>query len=72
MLQTLLSRGVRVLSYINPYLAANVTLYKPDVARDLFTEAAAAGYLVQRPGGGTYIQTSGSDSFQFGEPSRHE
>jgi hypothetical protein len=53
--------GVRVMTYINPFLADNIAKYKvrvllvaleisqsqPDARRNLFLEAAEAGYLVK-------------------------
>jgi sulfoquinovosidase len=66
MLRRLAERGVRVLTYINPYLATNVTNFRPHVRRDLFSEAEARGYLVRGSDGQPYVQASGSDSFTFG------
>ena len=49
-------KGIRVMAYINPYLA-NVT--DPGPGRpNLFAEAEEKGYLVKNQEGGTYIETS--------------
>jgi len=56
MVQTLQARGIRVMTYINPYLAK---LEEPLPGRpDLFQEAADNGYLVKDETGGPYIETS--------------
>lgn len=59
-------QGTSLMTYINPFLANTVTKDKPNFQRDLFKEAEAAGYLVEKPGGGPYILASGSPSFTFG------
>lgn len=51
------ARGIRVLTYANPYLAK---LPDPDSAdRHLFAEAKARGYLVRSPEGGPYLLDQG-------------
>lgn len=51
----LAGRGIRVLTYVNPFVVPSDD--KPGgVARDLYAEAVAAGYLVRRPDGGPYLQ----------------
>ena len=60
--------GVRVLSYVNPYLV-NASTKASGCRRNLLQEASDAGYLVQRSaaaGGGNYMLQSGSKKFEFG------
>lgn len=45
--------GVEVMIYINPFLVD--VAEKPDAGRNLFREAAAAGYLVQNEAGTPYL-----------------
>ncbi|HLT28810.1 MAG TPA: alpha-glucosidase [Myxococcaceae bacterium] len=45
--------GIRVLTYVNTFLAE--TDEKPNVQRDLFSEAEAAGHLVRDTDGGPYM-----------------
>lgn len=71
MLSQLRSRGIRVLSYINPYLVTNVRAFRPDAQRDLYQEASSLGYLVSTSDGQPYIQTSGSEAFTFGQSAPH-
>lgn len=54
------------MTYINPFLANTVATGKPNAKRDLFKEAAAAGYLVTNSTGDPYILASGSEAFTFG------
>ena len=60
--------GVRVLSYLNPFLvnasAKGSSSGSSSARRNLLQEASDAGFLVQRPTGGNYMLKSGS--FQFG------
>ena len=59
-------QGVRMLSYVNPFLV-NATAKSTGFRRNLLQEASDAGYLVQKPrqrGGGNYMLKSGS--FEFG------
>lgn len=50
--------GVRMLTYVNPFLVD--TADKPEPARrPLFEEALAAGYLVRSPEGGPYLLDQG-------------
>jgi sulfoquinovosidase len=56
MVADLRARGVRVMTYINPYLAK---LDEPLPGRpDMFREAAEKGYLVRDETGAPYIETS--------------
>jgi len=56
MVETLAAKGIRVMTYINPYLAK---LDEPLPGRpDLFREAAENGYLVMDGAGEPYIETS--------------
>lgn len=51
-------RGVRVLTYVNPFLVSPEA--KPDgVRRDLFAEARSEGHLVRHPEGGPYMLDQG-------------
>lgn len=51
------ARGIRVLTYVNPYV---VKLADPGtVDRYLFAEAKARGYLVRHPDGGPYLLDQG-------------
>merc|ERR1719231_985897 len=56
LLRDLHDAGIRVMTYINPYLALGDTQY---------TEAAAKGYLVKDAKGAPYIQASGGAAFKF-------
>merc|ERR1719331_2545218 len=59
--------GVRMMTYINPYLASNVGRDKADgYRRDLFKEAARKGLLVRNSTGQPYILTSVNRNFSFG------
>ncbi|GAA4814678.1 alpha-glucosidase [Tomitella cavernea] len=52
------ARGIRVLTYVNAFLADPAG--KPGgVDRDLFAEALARGYLVRHPSGGPYLLDQG-------------
>lgn len=51
-------RGVRVLTYVNPFLV-DPTSKPGGVRRDLFAEAADLGHLVRAPGGGPYLLSQG-------------
>ena len=64
MVANLSAKGVRVTTYINPYLSNDVAASKPHV-RDLWAEAAVAGYLVKNSSGLPYIQSSASATFTF-------
>ena len=67
LLEDLAEDGIRMLTYINPFLANNVARdKKTGYRRDLFAEAAKLGFLVKNASGHPYIQFSGSKSFQFG------
>lgn len=54
---TLEAKGIRVLSYVNPYLADDAGERGYD--RDLFDEAKREGYLVRDPDGKTYLTYQG-------------
>lgn len=59
----LTAAGIKVMTYINPYLASSkVPAHQPN----LFKQAAAAGYMMKNSSGLPYIQTSGSQEFTFG------
>ena len=49
----LLAGGIRTLIYFNPYLADPAD--KPDLERNLYAEAEAAGHLVRAAGGAVHI-----------------
>jgi alpha-glucosidase len=49
----LAASGIRVLTYVNPFLADVST--KTGVVRHLLPEAVAAGHVVEREGGGPYL-----------------
>jgi alpha-glucosidase len=66
MLANLKAEGIKVLTYVNPYLATRVREFKPHHTRDLFEEAKQRKFLVTHADGTPYIQSSASDSFQFG------
>ncbi len=56
MIRTLRAKGIRVMTYINPYLA---DIGDPVEGRpNLFREAVEGGYLVMDETGGPYIETS--------------
>jgi alpha-glucosidase len=55
--------GVRVMTYINPYLADLAGL-KPNLRRDLFREAREQGYLVKNAAGQPYLLLN--TDFRFG------
>ena len=59
------SVGARMTTYINPYLANRIAEEKPHYRRNLWKEAADAGYLVQNASGQPYIQSSASRHFTF-------
>eukprot|EP00658_Telonema_sp_P-2_P082766 TRINITY_DN8806_c0_g1_i2.p1 TRINITY_DN8806_c0_g1~~TRINITY_DN8806_c0_g1_i2.p1 ORF type:complete len:482 (+),score=97.42 TRINITY_DN8806_c0_g1_i2:900-2345(+) len=63
LLEELAGSGIKVLTYINPYLAATTV---PGTQTNLFQEASAQGFLVKNSRGDPYIQTSGSPGFTFG------
>jgi len=65
-LSELFSRGIRVLTYVNPHFATNVKTLKPHYTRNLFEEAKTRGFLVTNSSGEPYIQSSASDEFAFG------
>ncbi|MEM8531394.1 MAG: alpha-glucosidase [Chloroflexota bacterium] len=52
----LAEQGIKILTYINPFFVD--TSEKPGVARNLFEEAKAHGFLVKRPNGEPYLQRS--------------
>jgi hypothetical protein len=74
--------GVRVMTYINPFLADNIAKYKvrvllvaleisqsqPDARRNLFLEAAEAGYLVKVS---TCVHMASDSSLAFINGSHH-
>lgn len=61
MVADLNARGIRVLTYVNAFLADPSG--KPgSTARNLFAEADAHGYLVGHPGGGPYLLDQGGYS----------
>ncbi|MFD0204430.1 MULTISPECIES: alpha-glucosidase [Saccharothrix] len=51
----LADEGVRVLTYVNPFLVTG----KPGVRRDLYAEAERLGHLVRHPDGGAYLLGQG-------------
>ncbi len=53
--------GIRTLTYVNPFLV-DATSKGDDTIRNLFQEAADAGYLVLEPGGGPYQLDQGGFS----------
>jgi len=57
--------GIKVMTYINPYLANNMA-YRNGTHRNLFVEAASLGLLVQNSSGLPYLLASGSPNFTFG------
>jgi len=57
MLERLAARGVRVLTYVNPFLAPMDD--RPGGRPALFDEAEAAGYFVKNASGGTYLTDQG-------------
>jgi alpha-glucosidase len=57
--------GPRMLTYMNPYLANTVTRDKPNNRRDLWAEAAKAGFLIKNATGDPYVQHSASKTFSF-------
>lgn len=65
-LSELSSNQVKVLIYINPYLANNVASKSTGFKRNLFAEAARHGYLVRNSTGQPYILTSAGRDFSFG------
>ncbi|EDQ89657.1 uncharacterized protein MONBRDRAFT_32323 [Monosiga brevicollis MX1] len=64
MVHTLKANGTRVLTYINPYLAA--TRDPKSSSPFLFAEAAKLGFLVKNSTGDPYIDYSASKDFTFG------
>jgi len=57
MLARLAGRGIRVLTYVNPFLAP--VDGRPGGRPGLFAEAASSGYFVRRPDGSTYLTDQG-------------
>lgn len=66
MLEGWLEKGVRVLTYVNPYLTTRAEEFKPHYTRNLFREAETRGFLVTNSSGEPYVQSSASDEFAFG------
>ncbi len=63
--ESLAGAGVRVLTYINPYLVDVAAEHKPfPHQRNLFAEAVANGYLIKNASGDPLLAMSGS--IQFG------
>ena len=64
MLAELRAKGVRVMTYTNPFLADSLSANS--TRRNLYAEAKRRGLLVNRQGGGAYRQISVSPEFSFG------
>ena len=57
--------GVRVLTYINPFLANNVAEGKPNARRNLWMEAQQQGFLTENASSLPYVQDSEGHNFTF-------